>query len=111
RWGRQAESMLATAREAAAGDVRRSWHLLRLTTSAGSAKEVRAAGVGGEVRRRQDAAWSAASRVLLRAQGRALVPWLAGQLVFAVGYVAGTLPGVGEAAGGRASVGRVTLVL
>lgn len=110
-WGRQAESMLASAREAAAGDVRRSWHLLRLTTSAGSAKEVRAAGVGGEVRRRQDAAWSAASRVLLRAQGRALVPWLAGQLVFAVAYVAATLLVVAQAAGGRASVGDVILVI
>lgn len=110
-WGRKAETILATARESAAGDVRRSWHLLRLTTSAGSAKEVRAAGVGGELRRRQDAAWSAASRVLNRAQGRALIPWLAGQLVFAVAYVGATLLVVAQAADGRASVGDVILVI
>ncbi len=109
--GRRGETILAAAREAAAGDTRRSWHLLRLTTSSGPAKEVRAAGVGGEVRRRQAAAWDAASRILNRAQGRALLPWLAGQLVFAVAYVGATLLVVARAADGRASVGDVILVI
>ncbi len=109
--GRRGETILAAAREAAAGDTRRSWHLLRLTTSSGPAKEVRAAGVGGEVRRRQAAAWDAASRILNRAQGRALLPWLAGQLVFAVAYVGATLLVVARAADGRASVGDVVLVI
>ncbi|WP_224763692.1 ABC transporter ATP-binding protein [Salinibacterium sp. ZJ70] len=109
--GRRAETILATAREAAAGDTRRSWHLLRLAISAGSAKELRAGGLASEMRRRQSVSWDAASRILDRSQGRALVPWLAGQLVFSVAYVGATLLVVAQAAEGRASVGDVILVI
>ncbi len=109
--GRVAESMLARSREAAAGDTRRSWHLLRLATSAASAKELRAGGLAEEMRRRQTSAWNAASRVLDRAQRRALLPWMLGQLVFSAAYVGATLLVVAQAAEGRASVGDVILVI
>ena len=109
--GRRAEDILATAREAAAGDTRRSWHLLRLATSAGSAKELRASGLATELRDRQGAAWTAATRILMRAQLRALAPWLVGQLIFSVAYVGATLLVVAQAVDGRASVGDVILVI
>jgi ATP-binding cassette, subfamily B, bacterial len=109
--GRRAEDILATAREEAAGDTRRSWHLLRLATSAGSAKELRASGLAVELQERQGAAWMAATRILMRAQLRALTPWLTGQLIFSVAYVGATLLVVAQAVSGNATVGDVILVI
>ncbi|QNO36556.1 ABC transporter ATP-binding protein [Protaetiibacter sp. SSC-01] len=109
--GRRAEDILAEGREASAGHIRRSWHLLRLAASAGPAKELRACGLDGEIRRRQADSWSAAARVLNRAQGRALVPRLLGQLIFAVAYIGATLLVISRAVDGRASVGDVILVI
>lgn len=70
-----------------------------------------AGGLAEEMRRRQTSAWNAASRVLDRAQRRALLPWMLGQLVFSVAYVGATLFVVAQAAEGRASVGDVILVI
>lgn len=109
--GRRAENLLATSREASAGDIRRSWHLLRLASGSGSAKELRACGLDDEIRRRQAASWQAASATLNRAQTRALAPWLLGQLLFAAAYVGATLLVVADAVAGQASVGDVILVI
>ncbi len=109
--GRRAEQLVARSREEAARPVRHAWHLYRLGTDPGPAKEVRVGNLAGEVRRRHGSAWEAASRILVRAEVRALWLRLAGQLVFALGYVGATLLVVRHAVDGRASAGDVVLVL
>lgn len=109
--GRRAEAVVGAAREAAARPIRRARHLFTLGTEPGPAKELRVGGLADEIRRRHGVAWDEASRLLVRAENRALWLRLAGQLVFAVAYVAATLLVVRNAVRGDGTAGDVVLVL
>ena len=86
-------------------------HLFRLATGAGPAKELRVFRLQDEIQRRHARAVGADTRRLWRAQFKAMVLRAAGQLVFAVGYVAGVLLVVNDAIGGHRSVGDVVLAI
>jgi len=109
--GRKAELIVAKAREVAAADKRRAAHFLQLSTSAGPAKEVRATNLSEQMRARQAQSWDAAVAVMWRAQLRATVPWVIGQLTFAVAYIGATLLVVWNAIEGRATIGSVILAI
>ncbi|MBB2923703.1 ABC transporter ATP-binding protein [Cellulomonas cellasea] len=109
--GRRAEGVVGRARERAALDNRRARHLFLLATDAGPAKELRVCGLTDEVRARHASAWEHASATLWGGELRAGVLRVAGQLVFAVAYVAATLLVVRDAVAGRRTVGDVILVI
>ena len=109
--GRRAEVVVGDAREAAAPHTRRLRHLFRLATDAGPAKEVRACGLGPELRDRQTAAWRTASDLLVAGERRSALLQVGGQLVFAVAYIAATLLVVRNVVAGRGGVGDVVLVI
>ncbi|NLF03806.1 MAG: ABC transporter ATP-binding protein [Actinomycetales bacterium] len=109
--GRKAEALMGDAREAAAPHTRRLRHLVRLATDAGPAKEVRACGLGGELRERQRATWGQATDILVAGERRSALLQVSGQLVFAVAYIAATLLVVRSVVAGRGTVGDVVLVI
>ena len=109
--GRWAEDVLGRARDRAAEPTRRAQHLVRLTTDATQAKEVRICGLEGELRRRHAVSWKEATAVLWRAEVRAAALRISGQLVFAAGYVGTTLIVVRGVVGGDGGVGAVVLAI
>jgi ATP-binding cassette subfamily B protein len=109
--GRRAQSVMDRAREETARDTRLALHLFRLATSAGPAKELRVFRLQNEIKRRHLELWQSTTTRLWRAELGAMVWRAAGQLVFAVGYVAGVLLVVNDAIGGRRSVGDVVLAI
>ena len=109
--GRRAEDVLGVARTAAATDNRRARHLFLLSLDAAAAKELRTCGLGDEIRSRLGRSWEAATAILWAGEVRADALRAAGQLAFAVAYVAATLLVLRDAVAGRRSVGDVVLVL
>ena len=109
--GRRAEALLAAAREKAAAPSRRARHVFKMTTDAGPAKELRACGLEQEMRSRQAREWETATHILWAGEVRGAVLRIAGQLVFAVAYVAATLVVVREAVAGHRTVGDVILAI
>ncbi|WP_315097064.1 ABC transporter ATP-binding protein [uncultured Cellulomonas sp.] len=109
--GRRAESVLGAARTAAATDNRRARHLFTLALDASAAKELRTCGLGEEVRARLGRSWDAATAVLWAGEVRADALRAAGQLAFAVAYVAATLLVLRDAVSGQRTVGDVVLVI
>lgn len=109
--GRAAEGVAARARERAAQDQRLVRHLYRLGIGTGPAKEVRVGNLTGLLRERLRRSWDRASRILVRAEGRALLLRLAGQMVFAVAYVGATLLVMRNTVAGNGTPGDVILVI
>ncbi|WP_456825716.1 ABC transporter ATP-binding protein [Cellulomonas sp. P5_E12] len=109
--GRRAEAVLGAARTAAATDNRRARHLFLLSLDAAAAKELRTCGLGEEVRGRLRTSWDAATAVLWAGEVRADALRAAGQLAFAVAYVAATLLVLRDAVAGERTVGAVVLVI
>ncbi|MFJ6671216.1 ABC transporter ATP-binding protein [Actinosynnema sp. NPDC091369] len=109
--GRAAERVLDRARTATAEPTRTALNLFRLATSARVAGELRVSGVGDELRARHDALWRKATRGLWRAHLTATWLRAAGQVVFALAYIAGVLLVVRDAIAGRRGVGDVVLVI
>ncbi len=109
--GRKAEALMGDAREAAAPHTRLLRHLVRLATDAGPAKEVRACGLGGELRERQAATWRHATDILVAGERRSALLQVSGQLLFALAYIAATLLVVRSVVAGRGTVGDVVLVI
>ncbi len=109
--GRRAEKVLANARERAARPNRLARHLFSLATDAAPAKELRSCGLEQEIRRRHSSSWAEASEILWRGEMRAVRLRVAGQLVFAIAYVAATLLIVVDAVAGRRSIGDIVLVI
>jgi ATP-binding cassette, subfamily B, bacterial len=109
--GRRAEMTLARARETAADPMRRSRHLFALALDGGPAKELRVCDLSDELRSRHGVAWTEATAILWSGELRAGVMRVAGQLVFAAAYIAGTLLVVREAVAGSRSVGDVVLAI
>ncbi|GAA1304282.1 ATP-binding cassette domain-containing protein [Saccharothrix xinjiangensis] len=109
--GRAAERVLDRARTATAEPTRTALNLFHLATSARLAGELRVSRVQGELRARHDRLWEEATRGLWRAHLTATVIRAAGQVVFALAYVAGVLLVVRDAMAGRRGVGDVVLVV
>ncbi|MFD7660015.1 ABC transporter ATP-binding protein [Actinosynnema sp. NPDC059797] len=109
--GRAAERVLDRARTATAEQTRTALNLFHLATSARLAGELRVSRVQGELRARHGRSWERATRGLWRAHLTATGIRAAGQVVFALAYVAGVLLVVRDAMAGRRGVGDVVLVV
>jgi ATP-binding cassette, subfamily B, bacterial len=109
--GRLAEARRERAELATAEPRRLGWHLLDLAVSAAAAKEIRLFGLQRVLRERQAAVRRAENATLRRAELAGLALRLAGQLIFAIGYVAAVVVVVRAAIAGHRSVGDVVLVI
>ncbi|GLW59454.1 ATP-binding cassette domain-containing protein [Kitasatospora phosalacinea] len=109
--GNRAQDLVERAKKRSAEDSRRTRDLLRLATAPGPAGEIRLAGAGPELGRRQAESWQAASTVLNRSQWSAAALRAAGQALFAAAYGAALLITVGTALAGRIGLGDVILVI
>ncbi len=108
---RRAQARLDAARRRSAPATRSADHLLRLATTAATAKELRTLRLRGEIRARHRRSWASADRILARAQLGAGLEQTAGQLVFALGYAAGLYVTIRTVIGGSASVGDAVLAV
>jgi ATP-binding cassette subfamily B protein len=109
--GKWASGKVEAARVATAEDGRLARHLLGLATDPAAGKELRVFGLQDIVRTRQDALWENVTTRLLRAQLGSTFLHVAGQLLFALGYVGAVLLVVHDAIAGRRSAGDVVLVV
>ena len=109
--GRLADARLERAELATAEPTRLGWHLLDLAVDAAAAKEIRLFGLQRVLRERQARLRGEVERRLRRAELGGLLLRIAGQLVFAVGYVGAVVLVVRAAIGGQRSVGDVALVV
>jgi ATP-binding cassette subfamily B protein len=109
--GRIAETRRERTELATAEQTRLGWHLLDLAVSPAAAKEIRLFGLQGLLRRRQADTRRSVERRMRRAELGGLALRLAGQLVFAVGYVGAVVIVVRAAIAGQRSVGDVVLVI
>ncbi|MGW5555916.1 ABC transporter ATP-binding protein [Micromonospora sp. NPDC003944] len=109
--GRRAEHLVDTAKTDTAETTRTALHLFDLTTQLPAASELRVFGLADEMRRRHAGLWSDVTGRLFRADLRAAVLRTAGQVTFALAYVASVLLLVRAAVDGRRGVGDVILVV
>jgi ATP-binding cassette subfamily B protein len=109
--GRMAEKRLDEAETTTAEQRRLGWHLLEFAVQPDAAKEVRLFGLADVLRRRQREARRAEEVALRRASRAGLGLRMAGQLIFAIGYVAAVVIVVRTAIAGEHSVGDVVLVI
>lgn len=109
--GRAAERILDRAQTATAEPTRAALNLFHLTTSARLAGELRVSRVQDELRARHRRLWHTATEGLWRAHLTATWVRVAGQLVFALAYIAGVLLVLRDAIAGRRGVGDVVLVI
>jgi len=110
-FARKAQDILERAREQSAQQVRLSRHLIELATNAASVKELRIFGAGGDLLRRQEAAWQVITRGMWRGQAAAAAIRSAGQLLFALGYGGAIFLIVRQAVTGHATIGDLVLVI
>jgi ATP-binding cassette subfamily B protein len=109
--GRWAAAKVERARVATAEDARLARHLFSLGFDSAAGKELRVFGLQSLVRERQHVLWDNVTRRLLRAQLASTLLHVAGQLLFAFGYVGAVLLVVHDAINGTRSVGAVVLVI
>ena len=86
-------------------------HLLALATEAASSKEIRVAGVGRDLVRRQRAAWDEMARIQYRARVVAAAWSIAGWVIFGVGFVGALALVIAKTAGTTSSAGNLVLVV
>ena len=108
RW---AASRFEAAVAGAVDRSRRATHLLDLAVRADAAKEIRIFGLGDELRRRLRDSREDLRRVRFRAEYEGVAAIAAGQLVFALGYVAGLVLVVRGAVAGENTAGDVVLAV
>jgi ABC-type multidrug transport system fused ATPase/permease subunit len=106
--GRRAVTVADTA---SAEAMRLQRHLFNLSTEATGGKEIRVAGAGEELARRQTRAWDEAVAVRFRARALAAAWKLAGWSVFTLGFAAGLGLVVYRAAHGAGSIGDIVLAI
>lgn len=99
------------AETATAEPFRLQRHLFELATSPSAGKELRVAGSGPELARRQQEAWDEAMRGRARARITAAVWKMSGWGLFTAGFVAGLALVVHRAAHGHGTVGDVVLTV
>ncbi|TDT97424.1 ATP-binding cassette subfamily B protein [Streptomyces sp. 846.5] len=109
--GRRAQRLIDRSRSSAAPQLRQAEHLYELATTAATAKELRVLRLQREITGRQTRHWDDASRVLRAGQLRATMISAAGQLFFAVAYIAAVLLALVQAVHGHRQVGDVVLVI
>ena len=109
--GRWAERVLDRAKTATAEPTRVALNLFNLSTNARFAGELRVFRLGDELRDRHARLWANASHGQWRAQLTATWIRAAGQVFFALGYVAAVLLVMRDAIAGRRSVGDIVLVI
>nr|WP_243876156.1 ABC transporter ATP-binding protein [Streptomyces sp. 846.5] len=107
----RAQRLVEAAREATAPDVQLSRHLVAISTTAASAKEIRLFGAQNVIVERQRAAWAAVTVRLWAAHRRSALLRSCGQLLFTAAYGSAILLVLSRAASGRASVGEVVLII
>ncbi|MFE7275852.1 ABC transporter ATP-binding protein [Streptomyces sp. NPDC057623] len=106
--GKQA---VVNAETATAEVFRLQRHLFQLGTRADSGKDIRVAGAGEEIARRQAAAWDEAAHLRYRARVRAAGWKFGGWSVFACGSVAALALVAHQAAHGRGTAGDVVMAV
>lgn len=109
--GRHAERAVDRAKGDTAASARTAAGLFALATEVGPAREVRTLRLAPELLHRHATLWRGVTRTLLRAYGRGAATQVAGQLVFAAGYVGAVLLTVLDARDGQRSVGDVVLTI
>ena len=109
--GNQAQAVLERAREASAEALRLNRHLVELSTSAASVKELRLLGAEDEVLARQRTAWEKVTKLRWRGQAHAAAFRAAGQLFFALAYGGAILLVVVQAGGGQSNIGDLVLII
>ncbi|HZB32345.1 MAG TPA: ABC transporter ATP-binding protein [Streptosporangiaceae bacterium] len=107
----RAQQIVEEGKENSARARRQAAHVLALSTSPGSAMELRVLRLQREMRRRHRAHWAVAGDLQWRAERRAMVIGAAGQLTFAAAYVAAVLLVVHQAIAGSSQAGDVFLVV
>jgi len=108
RW---ASSRFEAAVAGAVDQSRRATHLLDLAVRADAAKEIRIFGLDDELRRRLRDSRDDLRRVRFRAEYEGVAAIAAGQLIFALGYVAGLVLVVRGAVAGENTPGDVVLAV
>ncbi|MFJ4622464.1 ATP-binding cassette domain-containing protein [Streptomyces sp. NPDC088812] len=108
---RRAKHHVASAEQASAEAMRLQRHLLRLATRADSGKDIRVAGAGDEIARRQVAATEEAVCLRHRARVRAAGWRFGGWAFFAAGFLAALALVVRQAADDHASTGDVVMAI
>jgi ABC-type multidrug transport system fused ATPase/permease subunit len=91
--------------------VRLQRHLFNLATGAAGGKEIRVAGAGEEIARRQALAWNEVVRASFRARIGAAGWKLAGWVLFTAGFVSGLTLVVYRTAQGAGTVGDIVLAI
>lgn len=109
--GRGAEVIVDRAKSASAEATRGAQHFFRIATSASAAGELRVFRLAAEVRRRHQSQWTQATNRLGRAHLIGALVRAAGQVFFALTYVAGVLLILAGVIAGHRSVGDVVLVI
>ena len=105
------QSAVKRAETDTAEDFRLQQHLFELATSAAAGKEIRVAGTGAELARRQTACWDAAMRGRGRARMVAAAWKCGGWSVFTLGFVGGLGLIAYRAAHGSGTVGDIVLTV
>ena len=105
------QSAVKRAETDTAEDFRLQQHLFELATSAAAGKEIRVAGTGAELARRQTACWDAAMRGRGRARMVAAAWKCCGWSVFTLGFVGGLGLIAYRAAHGSGTVGDIVLTV
>ncbi|NUR69662.1 MAG: ABC transporter ATP-binding protein [Hamadaea sp.] len=109
--GRRAERFRDRARTRTAEPTRVALNLVHLSTSVTVAGELRVFRLGRELLDRHRRNWAAATKGLARGHFLATMVHTAGQLVFALSYVAAVLLVVRQAIAGHGAIGDVVLVI
>lgn len=109
--GRWSESIMDRTRAATAEPRRIALNLLRLSTSARYAGEMRVFRLSEQLRRRHSQLWNTISWHLFRASAGGAMIRVAGHVIFGLGYIAAMILIVSEAVSGRRSIGDVVLVI
>ncbi|WP_330824838.1 ABC transporter ATP-binding protein [Streptomyces sp. BE230] len=108
---RQGHKAVNRAEVASAGAFRLQRHLFDVAVSASEGKEIRVAGAGAELARLQDAAWTEAQSLRIRAQIRAACWKFGGWSVFSGAFLAGLALVIQMTQHGDGSVGDVVLMV
>jgi ATP-binding cassette subfamily B protein len=103
--GNRAQAVLERAREQAAEALRLNRHLVELSTSAASVKELRLFATEGDVLERQEAAWDKVTSVMWRGQARSAALRAGGQAFFALAYGGAVLAVLYQAGRGHSNLG------
>ncbi|MFF5204990.1 ABC transporter ATP-binding protein [Streptosporangium sp. NPDC000396] len=109
--GDRAQRVLDAAKEATSESTRLAAHLLAVSTSMASAKEVRIFHAEEELIERQAGHWSLVSAALRTAQFKSAALRASGQLLFALAYGGAIIVVISQAAAHEANLGQVVLVI